>query len=394
VTNVIDENGIQIDTLAEITTAIETSYKGIYGEDINVDPNSPDGQQINIYAQSGRDLREFAVAIYNSFDPDQAVGVNLDSRVSINLLQRRGGTFTITDVEVVTSQALNLIGLDGEETPPEGIYTIQDSEGNEFYLQTSQAIASASTFTVKFRAATAGEVQVQINTLTIPVSIILGVTSVNNPSSPDSVGIDQELDPTLSVRRQRSTAIVSIGFFESMFSALGNINDIEDQKVLENKTNVTDANGVPPHSYWIIVLGGTDQDVADVIYEKRSGGSGMRGVESVNVTQIDGTLFEVNFDRAINEDLYIKFSIEDIITGNPVDQDFIKTQIVEGINFKIGQIANKTDIECFIKDLLPNVYVKDLQVSNDDITYVDTLDPTTVQHKFVLDESRIDITQL
>lgn len=393
-TNTIDSNGITIDTLAEITESLEDSAKDIYGQDINLDQNSPDGQFINIVAQSIRDIREFEVAIFNSYDPDQAGGINLDARVAINLFQRRGGTYSTTDVEVTTDRAVNLIGLDGEESPPDNIYTLKDGDGNQFYLETSQTIVGAGTVAYTFRAAESGAVIILPNTITTPVTIILGVVSMNNPDDPDVTGIDQETDAQLRLRRNNITSLNSIGFFESMLSALSALNEVEDVKVLENRTNSVDGDGVAAHGYWIIVSGGTDEDIAQTIYTYRSGGSDMTGSESVDVTQIDGTLFEINFDRAISEDLYIDCEVQDVVTGTPVDTDFLKQEIVTNIVYGIGDTANKTDVEALIKSIYPNVYVKDCQVSDDDITYVDTLNTTTKQYKFALDISRITITNI
>ncbi|MCK5611978.1 baseplate J/gp47 family protein [Candidatus Pacearchaeota archaeon] len=391
-TNTIDINGITIDTLAEIITTLEDAYKDIYGSDIIIDSNSPDGQLIGIFAQAIRDLREFEEAIFNSFDPDQATGVNLDARVSINNLTRRGGTYSTTDVSLITDRAVNLVGLDGEEVAPANIYTIQDDEGNLFYLQTSQTIGSSGTYVIEFRAAESGAVQIIPNTITTLVSIILGVLSVNNPSAPTITGIDQETDPKLRSRRENATALASVGFFESMESNLLALNDVEYILVLENKTNSVDADGIPAHGYWIVVSGGTDAEVANVIYTYRSGGSDMKGGESVSVTQIDGTLFTVNFDRAVEQDLYVQFEVTDVVTGTAVDAVFLAQQIVENVVYGISATANKTDIEALVKSVYPNAYVKDCQVSDDDITYVDTLEPTDKEYRFILSTDRITIT--
>jgi hypothetical protein len=51
------------------------------------------------------------------FDPDNAVGVVLDQRVAINGIQRQAGTYTVTPITVVTSQSVNLYGLDQDVQP-------------------------------------------------------------------------------------------------------------------------------------------------------------------------------------------------------------------------------------------------------------------------------------
>ena len=90
----LDANGLTIDTLEEIITALEDGYRTIYGNDIIVSSDSPDGQLINIYAQSVRDLLEVLQQIYIGFDIEQAVGIVLDQRVSLLGIQRQGATFT------------------------------------------------------------------------------------------------------------------------------------------------------------------------------------------------------------------------------------------------------------------------------------------------------------
>ena len=73
-TDVVDSNGLQVSSNAELVSQLTTSFQSIYGNDINVDQNSPDGQMINIFAQGGTDIRELLVQLYNSFDPDICSG--------------------------------------------------------------------------------------------------------------------------------------------------------------------------------------------------------------------------------------------------------------------------------------------------------------------------------
>jgi uncharacterized phage protein gp47/JayE len=74
VPDVFDTTGLTVSTLSEIRADLEAKLKAIYGNDINIDPDSPDGQLINIFAQAGIDLREIILQINSSFDPDQAAG--------------------------------------------------------------------------------------------------------------------------------------------------------------------------------------------------------------------------------------------------------------------------------------------------------------------------------
>ena len=107
----IDSNGLQVKTANEITSDLKTGFKTIYGADINLDSNTPDGQLVGIMAQIAVDLRELLVAINNSFDPDQAQGVLLDQRCAINNVVRQGGTYTVQPIDVTVSTTTTLSGL-------------------------------------------------------------------------------------------------------------------------------------------------------------------------------------------------------------------------------------------------------------------------------------------
>jgi len=184
--DIFDKNGLQTKTLTELRDELIAKYKTIYGDDINVDQNSPDGQIINIEAQIGEDLREILQQVNAGFDPDQASGRTLDQRIAINGITRNEGTYTFQDIEVTTDRALNLVGLDAQanELNPivSGLYTVKDDAGTLFYLLFSQVIAGATTTAFNFRAADIGQVEVTPNTITTAETVIAGVTNINNPS--------------------------------------------------------------------------------------------------------------------------------------------------------------------------------------------------------------------
>jgi hypothetical protein len=396
--NSLDTNGLIITTLSEVLANLTADYQNIYGADINLDSNSPDGQMMNIFAQAIQDLTSFLASIYTSFDPQQAIGVNLDSRVALNNLTRKAGVYSTVYVDIVTDRALNLIGLDGVDSSlaPTGTFAISDSAGTQWYLSTSQTITAAGTHSCLFTAKTMGVNIAAINTLTTIITITLGVKSVNNSATTLIVGQDEESDVQLRLRQQRSTAILSTGFKESMIGSLLALAGVEDCSVLENNTAITDTNGITAHSYWIIVKASTatSAEIGNVIYESRSGGSGMRGSIAVNITEIDGGLFIVKYDNAVAEPLYVKFGVRVLTGDGSVDKDYIKQQMVLNSSFNIGQEANKSYFEAMVYDLYTNIYLQDMQVSGNGMSYVDLLDPKTLVNYFTLDATNISISDV
>ena len=52
-------DGIQVQTFQEIYDELAAGYRVIYGEDINLEPNSPDGQRVAIEAQLVLDSQSY-----------------------------------------------------------------------------------------------------------------------------------------------------------------------------------------------------------------------------------------------------------------------------------------------------------------------------------------------
>lgn len=390
--NVIDADGIQIQTTKEILDELKlgtADYPGmleIYGPTINVAPNSPDGQMLNIVAQAKRDMLELIQQIFASFDPDQAVGVQLDQRCAINGVARNAGTKTITNVTVTATQAVTLTGLDDDPVNP---FTVSDSAGNQYQLLETHAFVGAASTALAFQAAEIGPVTPIANTITTIVTITLGISTVNNPSAATSIGTAEESDYALRIRRQRSVALPSQGFFDGLYGALIDLEGVTSVNLLENVTNTTDVNGIPGHSIWAIVAGGTNEAVAQAIYLKRNAGCGMKGSTTVNITQIDDSIFEVQFDRPTSENLWISFDVA-AITGT-VDDDYIREQILANLSYTIGQSADASSIVALVKEIAPNASVSDAGVSNDNVTYDTLLAPTAVNYQFAIASVRIII---
>lgn len=387
--NIIDANGIQIETYDEIYEGIVVGtpdvpgLQQIYGSDINVEQNSPDGQLIRIFALSKQDILDLIVDDYDSKDPDQAVGVALDAVSQLCGITRKGGTYTEVNITVTADLAINLPGLNNSATP----YTVADAEGNQFQLKTGASLIVGAN-SLAFRAARVGEVQVQPNTITIPITIVRGVVSVNNPAAATQTGINQETDSQFRLRRQRSVATPSQGYFAAMLGGLLDLPDVSSALVLENNTDATDANGIPPHSIWVIVDGGTDEEIAEVIYNTRSAGCGMFGDEEYVITQIDGSPFTVKFDFGSTQPLYVRMHI-DSLNGSTIDQAAIAAYLAENYVFQLNQPADVSALTTLVLQYNPNLVVSEASVSNDDIAFTTIAYPLSKKDKFVLTADNI-----
>lgn len=295
--NAVTPTGITIQTFADVANEILNGaggYAGLlqtYGPGLNIDPNSADGNMVNIYAQGKTDTLEQILSVGTSFDPGQARGVLLDQRCAINGIFRKPGTYTSQDIVVVVSQAVTLPGLDLFPTAP---YTVADGNGNQYQLIETYSFPTAGSQTLTFQAASLGPVTSATNTITVPVTVLTGVVSVNNPNLPNSVGQAEESDSALRIRRANSTSLPSKGWFQGMYAGILAVDGVTSALVLENQTNTTNSLGMPPHSIWLIVAGDPDeQTLGEAIYAKRNacvdwtnGGTGGAGTAVLTGTTV------------------------------------------------------------------------------------------------------------
>lgn len=389
-----DANGLQVKNLNTLIAELTAKLQSIYGSDINVDPNSPDGQMIALYSQGGVDLRELLANVNAGFDPDQAEGITLDQRVALVAIQRGAGTFTTVDVDVDVAFALNLVGLDDQaaETQPSipNLYTIKDNAGNQWFLLDSQSPGAAGTYTYTFRAANIGQVLVTANTITTPVTIVSGVLTVNNPSGAIELGENEEPDVSLRARFHTATTITSTGFADSLEALLRNLNAVASAFVYENDNAFTDGFGTLANTIWCIVDGGNPPDIAAAIFAKKGAGAGMRGAQTFAITRLDGQIFTAKWDVPNNVPLYIKFSVNKPGTG--VDRTGMKTLIADGLFWGVGDDAVGDIVTTFVRGLDPAYRVTGMKLSTDNVTYTEIVLSTSPANRFTNSTAHMTIS--
>lgn len=388
--NVIDANGLQTATQAELVAQFTTDFQAIYGADINLDPDSPDGQLMMIFIQAVLDLEDLITQVYNMFDPDNAIGVVLDQRVAINGIQRQAGTFTVTNITVATNQSVNLYGLDQTVQP---VFTVADASGNKYQLQTTHLAFNpgGGGSAILFQAMNPGALTPTPNTITVPITIILGVVSVNNPTVATTIGINEETDAALRVRRQQSVSLASQGYLAGLLAALENIPGMSSVFVYENVTGTTDGDGVPGHSIWVIVSGTADPDlIAQAIYNKRNAGCGMFGAQTDLVLQADGSYFLISWDNVATEDLFIKFTATSLDGINDPKISLIAAGLVTGFVPGVAQEVNINRLATAVQVIDPNCLVTSAGFSlSAGGSYTDTLTPATKAQQFLVSQVNV-----
>ena len=388
--NSLTATGLTIASQAELVTQYTSGFQAIYGGDINLGPETPDGQLMMLFIQSVLDVEDLILQVYNMFDPDNAIGVVLDQRVAINGIQRKAGTFTVTNIELVLAQSVNLYGLDQTIQP---VYTVADNAGNQWQLQQTQEGAGPGTVSLAFQAATPGALTTIPNTITNPVTIILGVTSINNPTTYTTLGVNEESDAALKVRRQISVSLPSQGYLAGLLAALENIPGVTFASVEENNTGTTNVDGVPGHSIWVYI---TKPGTGDW---KRNAGCGLystgAGAVTEYVTQPDGSLFPITWNIEEPENLFILFTATSLNGRTPPNIQAILNSTTGLPATFIPGVSASVDINelgTLVQQIDPNTLVTNAGFSATvGGSYTSTLSPSAKNYQFIVSQGNIII---
>ena len=386
--NYIDITGLHLQSLADIVVELEDGFKTIYGTDVNVDPNSPDGQMINLFAQAKIDILDLISSVYGSFSPTSAIGTALDQRCAINGVTRQAATHTTVAVIVETDQIVALRGLSEGDG---NYFTVADDAGNLFYLTTSASTGVGNT-TMNFTAAEAGAIEVSPNSIQTISTITYGVLSVDNAGGALVAGIGEETDADLRLRRAFSVANPSSGYRIGLEGALLALDGVADAKVYENYTDTTDADGIPPHSIWCVTDGGTAAEIAEQIYLRRNAGCGMTGTETENVTELSGALFPIKYSEADHVDLYIDLTVTSLLSTHAIDDDFIKQAVFDAISYGINETADYSAICSAVKLADPYAVITDGGVSEKNSDFHPYLAPDTIDQVWDVSLAKITVT--
>lgn len=398
----VTSNGLTVKSYNELLAEIQTTMNSIYatdGNEINFDSSTPDGQFTNILTQMGSDIRDFATSIYNSFNPDNCQGAVQDSRYAINFLTRKSGTFTIQNINVTLDRTVTLTGLDGEANNPQAVggFVVSDGSSDGVWYLLDTVTKTAGTYSLAFRSKNYGVYSPTIGTINTMVTIVPGVTSVNNSVAPTTLGRQQEADSDFKIRRSKSTVRPGQNNIDALYAEIMNLDGVTDCLTWVNNTSTTDSTGTAPYTVWVIVEGGSNADIGSAIYQY-SCGLATRGATSVNNYSIAGQLFETKFDRANPVPLYIRFDYQ---TVNEVDSSYLQTmadKTAENLSYVLNEPAETSKITCAAKEAITSMYGEgyalNVEISTDNTNWVDYIPSASLKDKFVVDGTRITITQI
>lgn len=387
---IIDANGFKAESFTEILTRLSNGLKNIYGQDINLDQDSPDGQQLGIQANIISDFQDLALYIYNSMDPDLADGANFDKLLKLLARTRLPSSRSIVDIEMVLNKTVSIPAS----------YTIKDLNNQNWIIGTAQTL-DAGTHLVSFYSEDWGNITAEPNTINEQVTILTEVVSINNPESAIS-GRDEESIVQVRERRNKILEINASSTIGSIIGKILDLNGVIDAVPYENMTKIYDpVRDIQPNSYWIVVKGGDIAEISEIIAKDKTGGTGLKGqVETVYIEKFvrkDGSVREfyhdVKFDRPTEVSIHIKFKVSRKISTQSIDIEHIKDTLANK-EFYIAQNITVTELYSTIYSAATNYIATDLEVSKDGVVWDSVFLQAGYDEEFIIEKANINITEI
>ena len=281
----IDAFGITAPDFNTVLVGLTAQYRGIYGQDAYLEPDSQDGALLAILALALHDTNSLAIAVYQAFSPGTAQGEGLSSIVKINGITRHVQAYSTCDILIVGQ--VGTVIADGIVTDPAGGRWIM--YGIIVIPESGQVTATAT-----FEAA--GAVAAPPNSLIVIGSPTRGWQTATNPASA-ALGDPVESDATLRLRQRDSTALPSRSVLSGIQGGVLSLVGVVRSNAYENDTDITDARGIPSHSIAMVVDGGDAQSVANIIGARKGPGVGTYGTTSQTVTDVYAIPRPIKFFR-------------------------------------------------------------------------------------------------
>ena len=325
--------GVNSDKLFSLTGEVTISQD--FCRDIEIEIQVPtvpedysitlDGTAYPYEATGGDDEGAVALALYNLIIAGDFAGTVVLDGATIRITQE-GENFTIF---FTTNISLNLIASPGS-----------------------------------FSADDSGTITVPQNTLDTIVTPVSGWDSVINPTA-GTTGREVETDSEFRIRGANTSSTGNATENAIVNDISNNVAGVTKAVIASNRTDVVNGDGLPPHSFEVVVTGGIDADIAQSIWETQGGGIASFGNVTNTVQDSEGNDQTVYFSRSVSIYIHVKvkrdlYSEEDfpadgdtqikeaIVAWSEINQPIGKDVIRQRLNTPVYSIPGIEDIEITI----------------------------------------------
>ena len=301
------QTGFSADDVAAVRAAVAQAWKQAFKSDgtaeLNTEPETPAGQIIDSQTASITQKDSELLYLANMLNPLKATGIFQDALAEIYFLQRKPA--------IPSSAVIKCTGLAGTVIPVSA--QVRSTADDTVWQNTEETkIGDDGTCECTFVCQTAGLITAGAGTLTQIQTMVAGWDTATNENAA-TVGQNAETQGAFEARRYASVGLNSRGTIAAVYARVANCSNVVSCIVRENKTNVPieiDGYFIKAHSVFVSVVGGSDEDIAEAIYNSCSAGCDYNGNTTVAVTDSATKAVEnVTFYRPDEYDVYVKVTL-------------------------------------------------------------------------------------
>lgn len=358
----IASSGVIIPDTGDQRTAVENEFKAVFGQDLDVSPETPQGVLITMETENRDAVARNNAELANQINPDIAGGVFLDAIWALMGGQRWDATRSI-----LTQVAFG--GVPGTIIPKGSL--AETMAGDQFSTTRALIIGKDGKTTGDMRAVDTGLTECPAGQLNGIASSVLGWETVTNPTS---AVLGRVAESDLQSRRRRKLTLakntVSVG--EAITSALYELEGVRSLAYRENYTDVPmtfEGITMVPHSVYVCVEGGDSQEIAEALLRTKTIGAAFNGSEEIEVPEpVSGQTYNVKFDRAKEVVLLCRVTVKktsvDAQTIIPEAVDAWANGETEGDGgLVVGREVSPFEISAGVNSAEPRLFVTRVELS-------------------------------
>lgn len=270
----INDTGVIPKTLTEYQTDLRTAFRAAFGESIDLDAKSPQGQFVDSLALSFSQSDDSIVSVAGAVNIFRAFKAQLEGLASLLGISINEAESTIVTVSLGGTPATII---------PAGSRARSDA-GDLYSLDEDTQLDGGGIASAAMSAIETGPIELLTGELTSVVDVVPGWETINNPAA-GVTGRNIESDPVYRQRYFTELFRNALSVLDSVISKISEQDNVIEVIGVENDTDspVTIQNiSIDAHSIAMVVDSGLDQDIADAIRLKKTGGTGTTGTTVVS----------------------------------------------------------------------------------------------------------------
>jgi hypothetical protein len=377
--NFITSLGVVQPDTATLRDQVVSEWREAFGADLVTDPETPQGVMITAETEARDAVARNNAELANQINPDIAEGVFLDAIWALTRGSRRGATRSL-----ITGAVLG--GASGTIVPAGSLASV-DGTNDLFQTTGDVTIGVGGTVTANLESVETGPIPCPIGQLVNVATAVLGWETITNPSAA-VLGRNEESDISARRRRRNTLALQGVALPEAIISRVYDVDEVRSVVFRENVTSspqIIDGVNMIPHSIFVGVSGGDDDAIAYALLSTKSLGAGWNGNTTVDVVEpASGTTYSVQFDRPVAVNVYVKVTARyngiDAATVVPdAIHKYADGELDNEDGFVIGADVNPFEIAGAINQVEPRIFVTNVELSTDGVTFAPTAVPISIQ---------------